>query len=156
MSETTGFMASVTRVYVRSLRFALAHPIALAAACVVLIVGSFFCYRTLGVDLLPEMDEGGFILDYLMPAGSSLVDTNDVLLGVEKILKATPEVESDSRHWGSSRLAAVTEANRGDFSVRLKRDRERGIDEVTKEIQARSAKRYPQLDVEFPRRYCRT
>ena len=32
------------------------------------------------------MDEGGFILDYLMPAGSSLDDTNAVLLGVEKIL----------------------------------------------------------------------
>ena len=29
-------------------------------------------YRLLGSDLLPEMDEGGFILDYIMPAGSSL------------------------------------------------------------------------------------
>ena len=71
------------------------------------------------------MDEGGFILDYLMPAGSSLADTNDVLLGVEKILAATPEVESTSRRTGLQLgLAAVTEANTGDFSVRLKRDRE--------------------------------
>ncbi len=36
------------------------------------------------------MDEGGFVLDYLMPAGSSLKDTNDVLLGVEKILQSHP------------------------------------------------------------------
>ena len=86
--------------------------------------------RPLGSDLLPEMDEGGFILDYLMPAGSSLDDTNHVLLGVEKILKATPEVESTSRRTGLQLgLAAVTEANRGDFSVKLKRDRDRGIDD---------------------------
>ncbi len=148
---TTGFMGSVTRGYVRALRFVLAYPIALTAACLVLIVGSYFCYRTLGVDLLPEMDEGGFILDYLMPAGSSLADTNDVLLGVEKILKATPEVESTSRRTGLQLgLAAVTEANNGDFSVRLKPPPRRGIDEIISDIREKVNKKYPQLDIEFP------
>jgi len=113
-------------------------------------VGSFLCYRVLGTDLLPAMDEGGFILDYLTPAGSSLADTNDVLLGVEKILAATPEVESTSRRTGLQLgLAAVTEANNGDFSVRLKRDRERGIDEIISELRAKVNQQYPQLDVEF-------
>jgi CzcA family heavy metal efflux pump len=146
-----GFMSRVTRVYTRALRFVLAYPFALAAACVILIVGSFFCYKALGADLLPEMDEGGFILDYLMPAGSSLADTNEVLLGVEKILKATPEVESTSRRTGLQLgLAAVTEANNGDFSVRLKRDRDRGIDEVISSIREKVNDKYPQLDIEFP------
>ena len=94
----------------------LAHPLVLGAGCVALIAVSFLCYRALGSDLLPEMDEGGFILDYLMPAGSSLADTNEVLLGVEKILAKTPEVESTSRRTGLQLgLAAVTEANTGDF-----------------------------------------
>ena len=96
----TGVMGHVTRTYDRALRFVLAYPLALTAGCVVLIVASFFCYRALGSDLLPAMDEGGFILDYLMPAGSSLADTNQVLLGVEKILTATPEVEGTSRRTG--------------------------------------------------------
>ncbi len=96
------------------------------------------------------MDEGGFILDYLMPAGSSLKDTNQVLLAVEKILDETPEVESTSRRTGMQLgLAAVTEANSGDFSVRLKRDRERGIDEIISEVRDKVTKQYPQLDVEF-------
>jgi multidrug efflux pump subunit AcrB len=143
-------MVRVTNVYSRALRFVLAHPLVLAAGCVVLIVASFFCYRALGSDLLPEMDEGGFILDYLMPAGSSLKDTNDVLMGVEKILTSTPEVESTSRRTGLQLgLAAVTEANNGDFSVRLKRDRDRGIDEVISDVRAKVTKTYPQLDVEF-------
>ena len=147
---TTGFMGRVTRAYAATLRFVLAYPLVMAAGCVVLIVASFFCYRALGSDLLPAMDEGGFILDYLMPAGSSLADTNQVLLGVEKILTSTPEVEGTSRRTGLQLgLAAVTEANTGDFSVKLKRGRDRGIDEIISDIRAKVNKRYPQLDVEF-------
>jgi CzcA family heavy metal efflux pump len=146
----TGFMARVTRTYERTLRFVLAYPLVFGIACIALIGGSYFCYQSLGSDLLPEMDEGGFILDYLMPAGSALADTNEVLLGVEKILASTPEVESTSRRTGLQLgLAAVTEANNGDFSVRLKRDRDRGIDEIISELREKVNKQYPQLDVEF-------
>src|SRR5262249_46347798 len=45
---TTGFMGGVTRVYDRTLRFVLKYPVALALGCVVLIVGSYFCYDALG------------------------------------------------------------------------------------------------------------
>ena len=115
-------MGRVTRFYARALGFTLGYPLILAAGCVLLIVASYFCYNALGSDLLPAMDEGGFILDYLMPAGSSLADTNEVLLGVEKILAATPEVETTSRRTGLQLgLDAVTEANRGDFTVKLKK-----------------------------------
>ena len=147
---TTGVMGRIIRGYGHALRFILAYPLALAAGCAVLVVASFFCYRALGSDLLPAMDEGGFILDYLMPAGSSLEDTNQVLLGVEKLLKATPEVEGTSRRTGLQLgLAAVTEANSGDFSVRLKADRNRGIDEVISDVRGKVNERYPQLDIEF-------
>jgi CzcA family heavy metal efflux pump len=147
----TGLMGRVTRGYGNTLRFVLAHPLMLTAGCAALIVGSFFCYRALGSDLLPEMDEGGFILDYLTPAGSSLADTNAVLMGVEKMLAETPEVESTSRRTGLQLgLAAVTEANRGDFTVKLKRDRSRATDDVISELREKINKQYPQLDVEFP------
>jgi CzcA family heavy metal efflux pump len=148
--SSTGWMGRVLRVYVSTLRFVLARPVVLAVGCLALVGASFLCYRALGSDLLPEMDEGSFILDYLMPAGSSLDDTNKVLLGVEKILAATPEVEGTSRRTGLQLgLAAVTEANTGDFSVKLKRDRDRGIDEVISDVRAKVNATYPQLDVEF-------
>jgi CzcA family heavy metal efflux pump len=147
--HSTG-VGRITRVYGKMLRLTLAHPIVLAGACVVLVGASYFCYNSLGSDLLPAMDEGGFILDYLMPAGSSLADTNEVLLGVEKILAATPEVERTSRRTGLQLgLAAVTEANTGDFSVKLKSKRDRAIDDVISDIREKVNKRYPQLDVEF-------
>ena len=146
----SGFMGRVTGVYLSALRFILGYPIVLAGGSVVLIAASFLCYRALGTDLLPAMDEGGFILDYLMPAGSSLDDTNAVLIGVDKILASTPEVENTSRRTGLQLgLAAVTEANTGDFSVKLKAKRDRGIDEVISAVREKVNKKYPQLDVEF-------
>ena len=142
--------SGANRFYARALGFVLDYPILLAAGCALVAVGSFFCYRALGSDLLPEMDEGGFVIDYLMPAGSSLVDTNKVLLGVEKILASTPEVESTSRRTGLQLgLAAVTEANTGDFLVKLKQERRRGVQEVISGLRGKVNQAYPALDIEF-------
>ena len=134
----------------RLLELSLARPAMLAGVCALLILGTWFAYRGLGSDLLPEMDEGGFVLDYIMPAGSSLTETNRVLENVERILHNTPEVESTSRRTGLQMgLAAVTEANTGDFTVRLKNDRDRGIDEVMNDVRQRIRATEPELDVEF-------
>ena len=146
----SGFMGRITTVYHRLLEGALAYPVVLALAACALIIVSFFCYRSLGSDLLPAMDEGGFVLDYLMPAGSSLDDTNRVLIGVEKILHSIPEVESTSRRTGLQLgLATVTEANTGDISVKLKAHRSRNIEEVIADVRDRVNKQYPQLDTDF-------
>jgi CzcA family heavy metal efflux pump len=140
----------IMRRYERVLRFSLEHGLVLGLFAVVLIGASYFCYSQLGSDLLPEMDEGGFILDYIMPAGSSLAETNRVLTHVEQILRKVPEVESTSRRTGLQLgLAAVTEANSGDFSVKLKKDRKRGVEDVIAGVRAQIRKSEPVLDIEF-------
>ena len=140
----------VSRFYAAAIQFALARPIVVGIASLVLIGVSYFCYQSLGSDLLPAMDEGSFVLDYLMPAGASLADTNLVLVEVEKILRAVPEVESTARRTGLQLgLAAVTEANRGDFSVKLKRDRGRSVEEVIADVRDKVTTRFPQLDTDF-------
>ncbi|HLJ13245.1 MAG TPA: efflux RND transporter permease subunit [Bryobacteraceae bacterium] len=147
---STGVMARVMRAYEWTLNLVLSRAWVLAIFGVVLIAISFLCYRALGTDLLPAMDEGGFVLDYLMPAGSSLADTNRVISGVESILKTVPEVESTSRRTGLQLgLAAVTEANTGDISVKLKRNRSRGVEEVIADVRSQVNTKYPMLDTEF-------
>src|SRR5208337_221301 len=143
-------MSSVLRIHRRVLDWALAKPLWLGGACVVLVFATWAGYQALGSDLLPEMDEGGFILDYIMPAGSSLTETNRVLEHVERILRATPEVESTSRRTGLQMgFAAVTEANTGDFTVKLKAKRSRGIDDVIADVRAQLRTTEPELDIEF-------
>ncbi len=140
----------VMRPYERVLRFTLGHRLALAVFSVLLVAGSYLCYRNLGSDLLPAMDEGGCILDYIMPAGSSLAETNRVLTHVEKIVRAIPEVESTSRRTGLQLgLAAVTEANTGDVSIKFKSQRSRSGDEIIAEMREKVKQAEPVLDVEF-------
>ncbi len=133
-----------------ALEWSLGRPLWLGLICLLLVAGTWFAYRGLGSDLLPEMDEGGFILDYVMPAGSSLAATGKVLDHVEQIMHNTPEVESTSRRTGLQMgLAAVTEANTGDITVKLKQHRDRGIDEVIADVRKQIKASEPQLDVEF-------
>jgi CzcA family heavy metal efflux pump len=143
-------MGHALRVHRRLLDLSLAKPLWVAAACLLLGLATWAGYRALGSDLLPAMDEGGFILDYIMPAGSSLAETNRVLEHVDRILRATPEVEITSRRTGLQLgLAAVTEANTGDISVKLKKKRSRAIDEVIADARAKIRAAEPALDIEF-------
>ena len=149
-ASLTGFFLKVVNFHERWLRRALEHPRWLAGLCAGLIVVSYISYRFSGSDLLPEMDEGGFVLDYIMPAGSSLAETNRVISHIEQILRSTPEVESTSRRTGLQLgLAAVTEANSGDLSVKLKADRSRSVEDVMEEVRSKIKAQEPAIDVEF-------
>src|SRR5882762_3091746 len=145
-----GFFRKVVGFHERWLRRALANPLWLAALSVALVVGSYVCYRYSGSDLMPEMDEGGFTLDYWTPAGTSLAETNRMVTAIEKTLNTIPEVESTSRRTGMELgLAAVTEANRGDILVKLKKDRSRAIDDVIEDVRAQVTAQQPAVRVEF-------
>jgi len=149
-ASLSGFFVRIIEFHHRWLKRALERPRWLAAASLLLIVISYACYHFLGSDLMPEMDEGGFTVDYWTPAGSSLSETNRMVLQMEKIVKEVPEVESTSRRTGLELgLAAVTEANRGDILVKLKRDRSRGIDEIIAEVRAKITAQEPAVNVEF-------
>jgi CzcA family heavy metal efflux pump len=149
-AHLSGFFLRVVNFHERWLRRALGRPRALIVFSAALIVVSYLCYNFSGSDLLPEMDEGGFVLDYIMPAGSSLAETNRVISHVEQILLKTPEVESMSRRTGLQLgLAAVTEANTGDILVKLKSERDRDVDEVIADVRAKVRQEEPALDIEF-------
>lgn len=134
----------------RWLRRALEKPIWLAGFCVVLIVAAGACFYFSDTDLMPEMDEGSFTLDYWTPPGSSLSETNRMVTHMEQIARSVPEVQSTSRRTGAELgPAAVTEANRGDILVMLKQDRKRGIEAVIADIRHKVEAEEPSVKVEF-------
>ena len=143
-AELTGRFLRVLAFYERWLRLRSTVPDGSRIFSVVLIVASFLCYRALGTDLLPEMDEGGFVLDYITPAGTSLQETNRIVGHLEQMIREIPEVEGSSRRTGLQLgLAAVTEANTGDIAVKLKSNRSRSSDDVISELRAKIAKKEP-------------
>src|SRR2546429_2215139 len=144
------FFLKLVNFHERWLRRALGKPLWLAGISLVLVIASYVCYRTSGSDLMPEMDEGGFTLDYWTPSGSSLAETDRMVTHMEKILNSVPEVESTSRRTGLELgWAAVTEANRGDILVRFKKERGRNIDEVMSDVRSQVTAQEPAVQVEF-------
>src|SRR5258708_9472276 len=149
-AHLSGTFGRLVELYSRVMQSLLKRPWMLTVSFVAIAILSIVSYRFLGNDLLPKMDEGGFILDYFTPPGSSLAESNKILLRIEEIVKATPEVENTSRRTGLQLgLAAVTEANRGDFTVKLKKNRKRAVDEVISDIRLQIEEQEPATKVEF-------
>jgi CzcA family heavy metal efflux pump len=149
-AHLSGFFGRIVAFYGRAMQAALKRPWILVATSAAIVALSYVTYSLLETDLMPAMDEGGFILDYYTPPGSSLGESNAILSRMEKILKSTPEVENTSRRTGLQLgLVAVTEANRGDFTVKLKRERDRGIEDVISDIRSQINQTEPEAQVEF-------
>jgi multidrug efflux pump subunit AcrB len=146
----SGFFLRVVNFHEKWLRRALERPLLLIVITVGLVVASILCFEFGDTDLLPAMDEGGFTIDYIMPPGSSLSETNRVITHVEQMLLKIPEVESTSRRTGLQLgLAAVTEANTGDILVKLKAKRDRDIEEIMADVRAQIKKQEPALDIDL-------
>jgi CzcA family heavy metal efflux pump len=146
-----GFLLTrVLRVYERAVRAALRHRWLTLGACGVVLALGIGLYQRLESEFLPPMDEGGFVIDYVAPAGTSLAETDRQLGHAEKILLATPEVESFSRRTGARLALSIAEPNTGDFLVKLKSDRRRDTEEVIAELRARFNAAIPALEWEFP------
>jgi CzcA family heavy metal efflux pump len=146
----SGAFGRIVEFYTKSMRAFLKRPWVLVASSGAIIVLSIVCFNFLETGLLPEMDEGGFILDYDTPPGSSLAESERILQHIEEIVRSQPEVENTSRRTGLQLgLAAVTEANRGDFTVKLKRDRKRDIEEIISDVRSEVEQTEPSTKVEF-------
>ncbi|MCA1814971.1 MAG: efflux RND transporter permease subunit [Acidobacteria bacterium] len=142
-------LASVERRYVAALDFVFAHRRAAILATLAAVALGALVYTRLETGFLPEMDEGGFVLDYRLPPGTSLAETNRVVSEIEGVLKETPEVAAFSRRTGSQLGFFATDPNAGDILVRLKDNRRRDSDEIISDIREDVERRYPQANAEF-------
>jgi multidrug efflux pump subunit AcrB len=70
--------------------------------------------------LMPQMDEGAFVLDYLAPSGTPLERTEEMARTLESLLNENPDVQAYVRRTGTQLGLFATEANRGDIQVVLR------------------------------------
>jgi len=143
-------IAPVNRGYEKAVRWALRRRLIVVIAAAVCVALAVLCYTKLETGFLPEMDEGGFILDYVTPPGTSLEETNRILQKIEQRVAALPDTESFSRRTGAENGLFVTEQNTGDITVKLKpRSERRDINEVMDDLRGQIEKNIPGVDVEF-------
>ena len=143
------WLAKVLAGYERLLRRILGRPVWVLAGVIPLLILGWFAYRHVGSGFMPAMDEGGFVLDYRAPAGTSLAETDRRLRLVENILAQTPEVTSYSRRTGLQLGGGITEANEGDYFIRLRPQPRAPIEEVMNSVRQRVDREVPGLQIEF-------
>lgn len=148
--ERGGFvLRRVIRVYELAARTAFGHPWLTLGISGLVFLGGAALYFKLKQDFLPEMDEGGFVIDYVAPPGTSLTEVHRELLELEKIIRATPEVESTSRRTGTALGIELTEPHAGDFMVKLRPRRERKTSQVVSELRQKFKETAPRIQWEF-------
>ena len=125
------------------------RPIISIGFCFFLVLSIFMILPNLETGFLPEMDEGSIVLDYESPPGTSLEETDRILTEVEKIIIKVPEVEAYSRRTGTQMGFFITEPNRGDYLIQLKKDRSKTSNDVIDEIRAKVEATQPALRIDF-------
>jgi len=143
-------LTRVIRIYERSLRAVLRFRWLTLLACGAVLASSVLIYQQLQSDFLPEFDEGGFIIDFHAPPGTSLTETARQLDEAERTLSANPDVESYSRRLGAEMGMFITEPYVGDFAVKLKRNRKHTTDEVIAGLRHTFNEQFPAFRWDFP------
>jgi multidrug efflux pump subunit AcrB len=137
------------QVYAKIMGVLLRVPWVVALIAIGLGAVGYLAYTRLPSGFMPSMDEGGFIIDYVTPPGTSLTETDRILKTVESVLHDTPEVQTFSRRTGFSMGGDFSEANSGDFFVQLKPLPRRDIDDVMSDVRTRIEHSLPGVDFEL-------
>src|SRR5438445_10804842 len=149
IDRPSSFTQRVHEIYRENMQRLLRRPRFVFAFLIPLLLLGFLAFKTVPSGFMPVMDEGGFILDYISRPGTSLAETDRLLRQVESILQETPEVQTYSRRTGLQLGGGITEANTGDFFVRLKPFPRRGIEEVMDGVREEIEQHVPGLQIEL-------
>lgn len=140
-----GWMSSL---HARWLSAFLAHPRwALLALVPLLLVGGL-AWTQVPSGFMPKVDEGGFVLDFRTPPGTSLQETDRELRQLDAILRSVGDVETFSRRIGTGLGGDLGEAHHGDYFVRLAQDHALATEQVMTQVRERATLQIPGLEVE--------
>ena len=142
------FLSGIRKGYEETLQFLLRKKIIVLALLVIIVGISGFLFTQLHTGFLPEWDEGAFVMNYKAPPGTSLKETNRLLLQLENIMKKYPEVESYSRRTGRG-IAHRHPANEGDYLISLKENHNRSTFEIMDILNKEATAQIPGLYLDF-------
>jgi len=148
-SAKSSWLERLIKGYEKVLHTALKQTGKVLTGCMLILALGVWLYGQLESEFLPFMDEGGFVLDYRAPWGTSLAETDRQLRQAENILRAMPELESYSRRTGARLALGISQAHMGDFLVKLKPERQRKTDEVVADLRKQLHVAVPGIEWEF-------
>jgi cobalt-zinc-cadmium resistance protein CzcA len=131
---------TVKKWYAPVLDRCLRHPVIVAVATLLIAIPSLAFGLRIGSDFMPQLDEGAFLLQTVLPAEASLDEVDRLNHRVEDVLREVPEVEDVVRRTGrSERTEDPMPHTVSDVLVVLKNDRVRNLEAIEAEMRERLA-----------------
>lgn len=125
-----------------------ARPWLLAAGIVPLLVLGYVGYANVPTGFMPKVDEGGFVMDYYTPPGTSLDETSRQVAQIDALLRANPQVETFSRRLGTGMGGDLGQSYHGDYFVRLKPGHADPTEDVAASVATAIGRKVPGVDIE--------
>jgi len=148
--EEVGFLFKrVLRVYEYAVRWALRNSWLTLLASVIVLGAGVCIYRQLQTNFMPAFDEGGFVMDFTAPPGTSLSETSRILDEAERSIRANPDVEGYSRRLGTQLGPFITEPYVGDYLIELKPNRAHSTQEVVAAMRHEFNRHFPMVRWDF-------
>ncbi len=140
----------IADAYEGMLKVGLKFPITAMLMAIVALLPLWWLATHMETGFMPDMDEGAFVLDYQMPVGTSLAQTDKVMRRVEDILQNTPDISGYIRRTGAELGFFATEPYTGDILVSLKpAGQRRPAEEIFEALREEVEKEVPELETEF-------
>jgi cobalt-zinc-cadmium resistance protein CzcA len=138
--EDVALLRWIKRWYAPLLERCLRHPVIVALVTLLVAVPSIAIGLRIGSDFMPQLDEGAFLLQTVLPAEAALDEVDRLNHRVEDVLREVPEVDDVVRRTGrAERTEDPMPHTLSDVLVVLKTDRSRALDEIEADMRARLA-----------------
>jgi cobalt-zinc-cadmium resistance protein CzcA len=124
--------------YAPALGRCLRHPAIVAVVTLAIAAPSVVLGLRIGSDFMPELDEGAFLLQTVLPAEASLDEVDRLNHRVEDVLRQVPEVEDVVRRTGrAERTEDPMPHTVSDVLVVLKTGRSRSLEAIEADMRNR-------------------
>ena len=139
---------AIARLHDRGLDRLLARPWLLAVIAGPLLILGYISYSNVPSGFMPKVDEGGFVMDYYTPPGTSLDETSREVGQIDAMLRANPDVLTFSRRLGTGLGGDLGQSYHGDYFVRLKADHSAPTEKIAADFADQIAAKVPGVQVE--------
>jgi HAE1 family hydrophobic/amphiphilic exporter-1 len=91
-SHSGKYISAIENLYLKSLRWSLAHRGIIMLICAVCFLSTFGLYRMVGRDWIPADDQSELLSSFTLPEGTSLSKTSETAADICRHVAALPEV----------------------------------------------------------------
>ena len=136
--EDVALLRTVKQWYRPALEGCLRHPLVVTVATLIVAVPIIAFGLRIGSDFMPQLDEGAFLLQTVLPAEAALDEVDRLNHRVEDVLRQVPEVEDVVRRTGrAERTEDPMPHTVSDVLVVLKGDRARDLASIEADMRER-------------------